>query len=92
MGAQRIAGLRDLLNQKFTCTMQNLDRLLIFCFDPDKPHRRAAYRFANRRRVGPVILLPPRDEDYGGRDYTCRDPEGNVWSFGTYDPWAAVGA
>jgi uncharacterized glyoxalase superfamily protein PhnB len=26
---------------------------------------------------------------YGGRDYTCRDLEGLVWTFGTYDPWAA---
>jgi len=22
------------------------------------------------------------------RDYTCTDSEGNVWTFGTYDPWA----
>jgi uncharacterized glyoxalase superfamily protein PhnB len=28
-------------------------------------------------------------QDYGGRDYTCKDPEGHVWTFGTYDPWAA---
>ncbi|PYA16645.1 glyoxalase, partial [Pseudomonas aeruginosa] len=20
--------------------------------------------------------------------FTCRDPEGHVWSFGSYDPWA----
>jgi len=28
------------------------------------------------------------NQDYGGRGYTCRDLEGHVWSFGTYDPWA----
>lgn len=22
------------------------------------------------------------------RDYSARDPEGNLWSFGTYDPLA----
>lgn len=27
-------------------------------------------------------------EDFGGRGCGCVDPEGNVWSFGTYDPWA----
>jgi len=27
------------------------------------------------------------DQDYGGRGYTCLDLEGNVWSFGSYDPW-----
>ena len=36
---------------------------------------------------GARIVMEPRDQDYGGRDYTCRDPEGYVWTFGTYDPW-----
>lgn len=26
-------------------------------------------------------------QEYGGKDYTCRDCEGNIWSFGTYNPW-----
>ncbi|MGH2960652.1 MAG: VOC family protein, partial [Solirubrobacterales bacterium] len=26
------------------------------------------------------------DTDYGSRDYSARDPEGNMWSFGTYLP------
>jgi uncharacterized glyoxalase superfamily protein PhnB len=26
------------------------------------------------------------DQHYGSRDYSCRDPEGNLWSFGTYRP------
>jgi uncharacterized glyoxalase superfamily protein PhnB len=25
-----------------------------------------------------------RDEDYGSRGFTARDPEGVTWSFGTY--------
>ena len=32
--------------------------------------------------------MQPETQDYGGRDYTCKDPEGNVWTFGTYDPMA----
>ena len=40
------------------------------------------------RAAGAEVVLPPTDKDYGGRDYTCRDLEGNVWSFGSYDPWA----
>jgi uncharacterized glyoxalase superfamily protein PhnB len=32
------------------------------------------------------ILLPLKDEDYGGRGFTCSDPEGHIWSIGTYDP------
>jgi len=27
-----------------------------------------------------------QDTDYGSREYSVRDPEGNVWSFGTYRP------
>jgi uncharacterized glyoxalase superfamily protein PhnB len=37
--------------------------------------------------AGAEILLPPTDQDYGGREYTARDPEGNVWSFGGFDPY-----
>ena len=36
--------------------------------------------------AGAKILLDIKDEDYGGRGFTCRDPEGHIWSIGTYDP------
>lgn len=36
---------------------------------------------------GADIVMAPRDADYGGRGYTVRDPEGQVWSFGSYNPW-----
>ena len=38
--------------------------------------------------AGAVVVMAPEDQDYGGRNYACRDPEGNLWSFGSYDPWA----
>lgn len=34
--------------------------------------------------AGAEITTPPRDTDYGSRDFALRDPEGNRWSFGTY--------
>lgn len=37
--------------------------------------------------AGAQIVIDIKDEDYGGRDYSCRDLEGHVWNFGTYDPW-----
>lgn len=40
------------------------------------------------RGAGAEIIMEPEDQDYGGRVYSARDPEGNVWSFGSYDPWA----
>jgi uncharacterized glyoxalase superfamily protein PhnB len=30
----------------------------------------------------------PNDTDYGSREYGARDPEGLVWHFGTYQPFA----
>jgi uncharacterized glyoxalase superfamily protein PhnB len=43
---------------------------------------------AQARAAGAKIIMEPEDQDYGGRNYGARDPEGNVWSFGSYDPWA----
>ena len=33
------------------------------------------------------IMIDIKDEDYGGRGFTCRDPEGHLWNIGSYDPW-----
>jgi uncharacterized glyoxalase superfamily protein PhnB len=44
---------------------------------------------AKARAAGAEIVLGPRDEDYGGRGFSCRDPEGHLWNFGTYNPWTA---
>ena len=44
--------------------------------------------YARAKAAGAEILLEIADQDHGGRAYTCRDPEGHVWNFGTYDPWA----
>jgi uncharacterized glyoxalase superfamily protein PhnB len=32
------------------------------------------------------VLRDIHETDYGSRDFAVRDPEGNVWSFGTYRP------
>ncbi len=37
---------------------------------------------------GAEIVIEIRDEEYGGRGYTCRDKEGHIWNFGSYNPWA----
>jgi uncharacterized glyoxalase superfamily protein PhnB len=38
--------------------------------------------------AGAEITIPLADADYGGRGFSCKDIEGHLWSFGTYDPWA----
>jgi uncharacterized glyoxalase superfamily protein PhnB len=35
-------------------------------------------------KAGAEILREPHDTDYGSHDFAARDPEGNLWSFGTY--------
>ena len=43
--------------------------------------------YATAKAAGAAMVLDIRDMDYGGRAFTCRDPEGYLWSIGTYDPW-----
>ncbi|GIW44477.1 MAG: glyoxalase [Candidatus Binatia bacterium] len=37
-------------------------------------------------RAGATIAMGITDEPHG-RGFSCYDPEGHLWSFGTYDPW-----
>jgi uncharacterized glyoxalase superfamily protein PhnB len=50
--------------------------------DPDAVHERA-------RTAGAEVTRELADMDYGSREFSARDPEGNAWSFGTYDPFAS---
>lgn len=45
--------------------------------DPDALHARAV-------AAGAHIHGELTDQDYGSREFAVRDPEGNLWSFGTY--------
>ena len=48
--------------------------------DPDAHARRA-------RAAGAELTREPNGTDYGSREYGARDLEGNVWSFGTSQPF-----
>ena len=48
--------------------------------DVDAHHERA-------QREGATIAMELTDTAYGSRDYAVRDPEGNLWNFGTYNPY-----
>ena len=39
------------------------------------------------RAAGAEITREPHDTDYGSREFSARDPEGNAWHFGTYQPF-----
>jgi uncharacterized glyoxalase superfamily protein PhnB len=48
--------------------------------DPDGHYARA-------KAAGAQIVRELEDQPYGSREYSARDLEGNLWSFGTYDPY-----
>jgi uncharacterized glyoxalase superfamily protein PhnB len=45
--------------------------------------------FRRAEAAGATVINRPTAQDFGGSNYTCRDPEGYVWTFGDYDPWSA---
>jgi uncharacterized glyoxalase superfamily protein PhnB len=56
---------------------------LVYCATEDVD---ALYERVQAR--GADIASEITDTDYGSRDFTVRDPEGNLWAFGTYRPAA----
>lgn len=50
----------------------------------------AIYRSA--KAAGAEMVIDIADMSYGGRAFTCRDPEDHMWSIGSYDPWGEAGA
>lgn len=45
--------------------------------------------YQHAKAAGAEIVIDIADQPYGGRGYACRDPEGHLWWFGSYDPWQA---
>ena len=43
--------------------------------------------YARACAEGAEIVLALKTQVDGQKGYTCRDPEGHLWTFGTYDPW-----
>lgn len=53
------------------------DSVYVVCEDPDGLFERAV-------AAGAEVVRGLKDEDYGSRGFTARDPGGVLWSFGTY--------
>lgn len=43
--------------------------------------------YLQAKAAGAVIVDDFAEKDYGGAGYSCHDPEGHLWYFGSYDPW-----
>jgi uncharacterized glyoxalase superfamily protein PhnB len=53
--------------------------IYVVAADVDGVHDRAV-------AAGAEIVYPLTEQDYGSRDFSAKDPAGNVFSFGTYRP------
>ena len=54
----------------------------VYIFVPD-----AYVHYRRSVAAGTEIIMDIEEQEYGGKLYTCRDPQGQIWSFGSYDPW-----
>lgn len=55
--------------------------IIVYVPDPDAHCAKAVV-------AGAEIVVPLEDKPCGGRGYACRDPEGHVWAFGSYNAWS----
>ena len=66
----------------------------IVMFGPGDPASQGVYvavedadaHYERAKAAGAEIVREIEDTPYGSREYTARDLEGHVWSFGTYRP------
>jgi uncharacterized glyoxalase superfamily protein PhnB len=62
---------------EFTALADRVQSVYLVHDDPDPLLARAI-------AAGAVVVRGLRDEDYGSRGFTVKDPEGNLWTVGTY--------
>jgi uncharacterized glyoxalase superfamily protein PhnB len=64
---------------QIACTVTQA--LCVYVEDPDAHYRKA-------QAAGAKISAPPKDTDFGSREYHVLDLEGHPWTFGTFRPGA----
>jgi uncharacterized glyoxalase superfamily protein PhnB len=75
-GGLMLGSVRDDPDDKWSLTPGSFGAYVV-TDDPDALCERI-------RAGGGEIMDDLHDTDYGSRDFSIRDPEGNRWSFGTY--------
>jgi uncharacterized glyoxalase superfamily protein PhnB len=66
--------------EEFPATRGRGGGICVVVADPDAHHDRA-------KAAGAEITRELEDTSYGSREYAAKDPEGNSWYFGTYQPF-----
>jgi len=80
VGAVRTSAFDKLMKQPDEVGGAETQVCYLFVADAHAHSTRAA-------AAGAQIVFHVEDRGNGGRSYTCRDPEGHLWNFGTYNPW-----
>ncbi len=81
LGSQPLADLRRLFAKPSEIGERVTHTIYVKVADPDAHYARAV-------AAGAVVVRDIADQDFGGRAYLCRDPEGYCWQFESFDPWA----
>lgn len=82
LGSDRPSADKDLFRWKTPSAVGGITMsIYVVVADPDAHHARAMAEGAQ------VVQAPHDNVGYPGRGYSTRDPEGNLWSFGSYDPF-----
>jgi uncharacterized glyoxalase superfamily protein PhnB len=76
-GGGVMLGSADREGNEFSQRPTGAGSVYVVTDEPDKLFDRAI-------AAGAQLVRELRDEDYGSRGFSVRDPEGNIWSFGTY--------
>lgn len=79
MGAVRDTDLDKLMRQPDEVGGVETQSCYIVVDDADTHYARA-------RDKGAEIVLEIKSDGLGRRGYSCRDPQGHIWNFGTYNP------
>lgn len=82
LGSDRPSEEKDLFRWKTPRAVGGVTMCIyVVVADPDAHHAGAMAEGAE------TVQAPHDNEGYPGRGYSARDPEGNLWSFGSYDPF-----
>lgn len=79
MGAVRDTDLDKLLRQPDEVGGVETQSCYLVVDDADVHYARAL-------EAGAEVVLEIKSDGLGRRGYSCRDPEGHIWNFGTYNP------
>ncbi len=80
LGSARADGYDEMIKQPSDIVGSETQAPYVIVDDADAHCARA-------KAAGADIVMEVEDQSYGGRLYSCRDLEGHLWNFGTYDPW-----